>query len=204
MFVVSRALAVAPCSKFIILPVPSKSMTINITYFVHGTTTDNQQGISTGQAPGQLSELGVKQSQELPDQLGDKEFDAIFSSDLKRAIESAQISFGNEYEIIEDERLRECDYGKLNQAPEDKVNYSEHIERPFPEGERLKQVEDRLGSFLEHLKEAYDQQHVGIVAHKAPQLALEVLTEGKSWEQAIKDDWRRKGDWQPGWDYLVE
>lgn len=122
-------------------------MTVKITYFVHGTTIDNQQGISTGQKPGQLSELGIKQSQELPDKIGDKEFAAIFSSNLKRAVASAQISFGEKYEIIEDERLRECDYGKLNQAPEAEVNYSDHIKQPFPNGESLQQVEDRVEIF---------------------------------------------------------
>ena len=56
---------------------------MKITYFVHGTTTDNEKGISTGQVPGELSKLGIKQSKELSEHIGYKKFEAIFSSDLK-------------------------------------------------------------------------------------------------------------------------
>lgn len=37
-------------------------MSIKITYFVHGTTTDNEKKISSGWADVGLSELGIKQS----------------------------------------------------------------------------------------------------------------------------------------------
>ena len=37
-------------------------MPIKITYFVHGTTTDNEQDLATGHAPGELSELGKQQA----------------------------------------------------------------------------------------------------------------------------------------------
>jgi len=53
------------------------------------------------------------------------------------------------------------------------------------------------------LKNNYDGQSVAIVAHKAPQLALEVLLNGKTWEQAFADDWRKKKAWQPGWNYIL-
>ena len=49
-------------------------MSVKITYFVHGTTTDNEEGLSTGQNDGELSELGVKQSKDLPGQVKDKYF----------------------------------------------------------------------------------------------------------------------------------
>jgi len=31
-----------------------------------------------------------------------------------------------------------------------------------------------------------------------------VLLKGKTWEQAIDEDWRKKKAWQPGWEYIVE
>jgi len=79
---------------------------MTITYFVHGTTTDNENSISTGQLPGELSELGKRQMLELKNMLANKKFDAVFCSDLKRAIDSAQITFDDKYEIITDKRLR--------------------------------------------------------------------------------------------------
>ena len=42
------------------------------------------------------------------------------------------------------------------------------------------------------------------MAHKAPQFAFQVLTQGKTWEQAIEEDWRKTKSWQPGWEYIVK
>lgn len=179
-------------------------MSVKITYFVHGTTTDNEKGISTGQNQGKLSELGIKQSRELPSQIKDKSFTVVFCSDLKRAIDSAEISFKDGIPIIQDKRLRECDYGSLNGASEKEIDYSKHIDVKFSNGESMKDVEARIASFLKFLKRNYSGKHVAIVAHKAPQLALEVLTNSKTWKQAIESDWRRIGKWQPGWVYIVK
>lgn len=53
-------------------------MSIKITYFVHGTTTDNEREISSGWSDVELSELGIKQSIDLRDQTKDKAFDVVF------------------------------------------------------------------------------------------------------------------------------
>ena len=179
-------------------------MTVKITYFVHGTTTDNEEGRATGQNQGELSELGIKQSKELSSQIKDKTFVEVFCSDLRRAIDSAEISFGENREIKTDKKLRECDYGELNGEKEEKVDYIKHIENPFPKGECLKDVEERMRNFIKLLKRNYSGKHVAIIAHKAPQLALEVITKGKTWKEAIEQDWRKTGKWQPGWIYIIK
>jgi len=178
-------------------------MSIKITYFVHGTTTDNEKGLSTGWLPGELSKLGIKQAKELG-KLVSKKFDAFFSSDLKRAADSAQLGFGNKYKIIKDKRLRECNYGDFTGEAEKKVDYKKYIDTPFPNGESLKDVEERIKDFLNFLKKDYNNKHIATLAHKAPQLALEVLVRGKTWEEAIKEDWRNTKSWQPGWEYTIE
>lgn len=178
-------------------------MAITITYFVHGTTTDNERGLSTGWAPGELSELGKKQAKELGRIVGDKKFDAVFCSDLKRAVDSAELAFGGKYAIIQDKRLRECDYGDLTQTP-DKEDEDEYIDKPFPHGESYKDVERRIAKFLAFLKDSYKGKRVAIVAHQAPQLAFDVLVKGKTWKQAIAQDWRKTKSWQPGWDYILD
>ena len=176
-------------------------MKIKITYFVHGTTTDNEQGIATGQNPGELSELGKEQSIKLKNQIQDK-FDFLFSSDLKRAVDSIRFTLGNDF--IQNVTLRECNYGDLNGAKVEKVDYATHIHEPFPNGESLEDVEKRVRVFLKRLKDKYDGKHIAIVAHKAPQLALDVILKGKTWEQAINEDWRKTGNWQPGWVYELK
>lgn len=181
-------------------------MSIIITYFVHGTTTDNEQYISSGWKDVELSELGIQQSIELREKTKAKKFDVVFCSDLKRAHTSANLTWEGVYEIIPDARLRECNYGKLNGASSDIVEpmqEAECIEKPFPEGESYEDVKARVADFLEFLKKNYDGKHVAIVAHKAPQLALDVLLKGKTWKQALAEDWRKTKSWQPGWEYSL-
>lgn len=178
---------------------------IDITYFVHGTTTDNQERLATGWLPGKLSEAGREQAKKLGEQVTDKYFDVVFCSDLQRAIDSAKLGFGNKYQIIQDARLRECNYGDMNGKPHTfKDNMEGYIATPFPNGESYKDVEKRMTDFLAFLKQSYDGKHIAIVAHQAPQLALDVLLKGNTWKKAIDEDWRRTKAWQPGWEYEVE
>ncbi len=181
-------------------------MGIQITYFVHGTTTDNEKNVSSGWADVELSELGVQQSIELKDKLGDKKFDVVFCSDLKRAVDSARLTWGDSVPIIPDARLRECNYGDLNAAPSatvEPMQEEECIEKPFPNGESYEDVKRRVADFLEFLKQNYDGKHVAIVGHKAPQISLDVLLKGKTWKEALATDWRKTHAWQPGWEYIL-
>ena len=178
---------------------------VTITYFVHGTTKDNENGIATGWLPGDLSQRGMQQSRELRMQIGDKKFDAIFTSDLKRAVDSAGLAFEGMAPFYADVRLRECNYGALNgtSAVTDAMQ-EQMINRPFPAGESYKDVERRIADFLNTIKPQFDGKHIAIVAHKGPQLALEVLLNGKTWEQAFAEDWRKTKAWQPGWEYQLK
>lgn len=179
-------------------------MAVKITYFVHGTTTDNLEHKSTGWLPGVLSQKGIDQSIVLKDQVDINQFDAVFCSDLQRAIDSAKYTFEGVKKIIKDERLRECNYGEFNGKDSSLAKYEEHITEKFPNGECMLDVEERIKSFCHYLIENYDGKHIAIVAHKAPQLAFQVLTEGKSWKEAIDQDWRKTKSWQPGWVYEIE
>jgi alpha-ribazole phosphatase/probable phosphoglycerate mutase len=181
-------------------------MSINITYFVHGTTTDNEKDISSGWSDVELSDLGRKQSEDLAEKIKDRVFDIVFCSDLKRAVDSADIVFGGDVEIIQDKRLRECNYGDFNGKPSSIVEpmQEENITKKFLNGESYEDVKARIQDFLDFLKDNYEDKSVAIVAHKAPQLALDVLLKGKTWEQAFTEDWRKKKAWQPGWKYTLE
>lgn len=178
-------------------------MSIKITYFVHGTTTDNEKGLATGWLPGELSQLGVRQAKELGNLTSNKNFDVVFCSDLKRAIDSAKLGFGNKYKISEDIRLRECNYGDWNGNPTEFKDgkMDQYITTTFPNGESYSDVEKRLSNFLETLREDYQGKHIAIVAHQGPQLALEVLLKGRTWKEAIQEDWRNIHAWEPGWEY---
>lgn len=176
-------------------------MAVDIVYFVHATTTDNEENRATGHAPGELSELGVQQAKDLGDKV-DEEFDAVYCSDLHRAVRSAKLAFGDKYDIRKDERLRECDYGEMTQEKAT-WNIKEYIDERYPDGESYSEVEDRISDFLEFLWKEHQEDKVALVSHQAPQLAIEATTEGKSWEEVIENDWREVGKWQPGWKYRL-
>jgi broad specificity phosphatase PhoE len=176
---------------------------ITLTYFVHGTTTDNEAKLATGWLPGELSEIGAAQSKTLKGQIADRTFDVVFCSDLTRAKQTAEILFGKDV-AIPDARLREANYGDWNGQPHTfKDIMNDFVEAPFPNGESYKDVEVRLRGFVAFLQANYDGKRVVVVAHQAPQLALDVILKGKAWPQAIAEDWRITKAFQPGWDYAI-
>lgn len=176
-----------------------------ITYFAHGTTKDNEQGLFSGQSDITLSDLGKLQMRELPEKLK-YDYDVIFISDLPRAIESANLTWPNK-NIIQDKRLREINVGNLTSKKEYLVE--EYIKDNgfdinFQNGESIKELEKRILELLNYLFDNYKGKHIAILSHKYTQLAIDVLLKGISWEQAIAEDWRKKKAWQPGWNYVIK
>ena len=177
-------------------------METKIIYFVHGTTYDNASKKCSGWKQVELNELGIEQAINLGKNTN-YEFDVLFTSDLIRAIKTRELAFPK-YNSIEDSRLRECNYGDYDGEDKKLVSYEEHINIPFPNGESLKDVENRIRDFINYLLDNYEGKTIGIIAHRAPQLALEVITKNITWEEAINNDWRKTGDWKPGWQYTIK
>lgn len=180
-------------------------MSVKITYFVHSTTTDNEARLSSGWNDVKLSDAGIQQSKELGNQTSGMSFDAVFTSDLSRAITSAKLAWGDKYPTYADKRLRECDYGDLNGKDSAIVEplQEQSITQPMPNGESYEGVKARISDFLDFIKKDYDGKHIAIVGHKAPQLALDVLIKGVTWDEAFARDWRKIKAWQPGWEYIL-
>lgn len=178
-------------------------MKTNLIYFVHGTTYDNANKKCSVWKQVELNDLGREQAANLGKINSKIKFDVIFTSDLVRAIESANIAFPN-VPKIQDKRLRECNYGDLDGEDKNLIVYEKHVNEPFPNGESFKDVEKRIKSLIDDILKDYKGKTIGIVAHRAPQLAFEVITKNISWEEANKNDWRKIDDWQPGWEYNID
>ena len=177
-------------------------MKTKIIYYVHGTTYDNASKKCSGWKQVELNELGKEQAVNLGKNTPYK-FDILFTSDLVRAKETAKLAFP-QFDAIFDKRLRECNYGDFDGGDKNLVIYEDHVDIPFPNGESLKDVEARIRSFLKDIDEKYKDKTIGIIAHRAPQLAIEVITKHITWEEANKNDWRKTGDWNPGWEYSFD
>lgn len=176
---------------------------MKITFFAHSTTTDNMLNLATGWLQGELSEKGIIQAKTLPTLVKDSSFSVIFCSDLKRAIDSATLGFGKTHKIRTDWRLREANYGDLDGTDKSfKSDMTKFIDTPYPNGESYHDTEKRMQSFLDDIKqELGNEAFIAIIGHEATQLALEVIINKKSWNQAIAENWRKTQAWQPGWTY---
>ncbi|MCA9834460.1 MAG: histidine phosphatase family protein [Thermomicrobiales bacterium] len=179
---------------------------MKINYFVHGTTVDNEAGLATGWLPGDLSAQGIKQASALGDAMRSLNVDAVFCSDLKRAVDSAELFFGRRFPLFLDWRLRECHHGEFDGAPADafKTNCEQrYIHTAYLGGESYRDVELRMRSFLADAQRLFAGKRIALVSHQAPQLAFDVILNGQTWEHAIANDWRKTGTWQAGWEYEV-
>ncbi len=179
-------------------------MSVKITYYVHGTTPYNEQAIASGQSDIGLSEQGIRDAEKLRDLTKELHFDAVYTSDLPRALDTARIAFETRYPLILEPRLREIDDGVYTGTPMRDVPkpHQSFVDEPYPEGESFTEVATRMQSLLNELKETRDGQHVAFMAHFAPQMALDVLLKNKTWEQAFAEDWRKTKSWQAGWEYV--
>lgn len=177
-------------------------MATELVYETHAITTDNEAGIATGWLPGTLSDAGRETAVDLGARRRDDGIDVVFVSDLARAVETARIAFaGTHLELVEDPRLRECNYGRLNGMPRAQLDAERaaHLEEPWPGGESYREVVARTTAFLEDLVRERDGARVLVIAHSANHWALEHLLRGTDLAHQVADGMT----WQPGWEYVL-
>jgi broad specificity phosphatase PhoE len=176
---------------------------IELVYETHSTTRDNEQGIATGWLPGELSEAGRERACELGRRRRYDGINVVISSDLRRAVETAELAFqGSEIPLHQDARLRECNYGDLNGAPAAEVTATrlDRIETPFPNGESYLDVVARTRELLADLLREHDGERVLVIAHSANRWAIQHLLHGKPLAEVIEAPF----EWQPGWEYVLD
>ena len=72
----------------------------------HGETTHNRDGIASGHVDPDLTEKGIEQAAAFRDKLAHIHFDVAYSSDLRRAVNTAAIVYGEE--VPEHRQLHEA------------------------------------------------------------------------------------------------
>ena len=119
-------------------------------------------------------------------------------SDLRRAVETAEIAFtGTEVPVLHDWRLRECDYGDLNGSPAATVHASvTGVDDRYPNGESWADAVARVGSVLDDIGARWRGRRVLIIGHMSAYWALEHRLHGLPLEEI-----GRRFDWQEGWEY---
>jgi broad specificity phosphatase PhoE len=144
----------------------------------HGETDWNRDGRIQGQSDPPLSALGREQAQALAESLAVRPIGALSSSDLRRAVETAEpLAARLEVEVEVTSALRERDFG-MNEGrvaaevaaelgtvagtawhgPDDR----------HPEGESLRELYERVAAFLETLLADPPAEEIAIVTSGGP------------------------------------
>lgn len=173
-------------------------MTISLVFETHSKTEDNERGRATGWLGSRLSEEGRALAAELGDRRRE-DVDAVFSSDLARAVETATIAFaGTGIPLLLDWRLRECDYGELNGHPVAEVHAAvTSVNDRFPAGESWADAAMRVGRFLDDLALRWDEKRVLVIGHNATLIGVRHRCEAVT----VEDAWRYPVPWQLGWEF---
>lgn len=142
----------------------------------HGQTEWNVSQKMQGACDSPLTELGVRQAEQLQKRLELLPVDKAYVSPLKRAMDTARLLVGGRgLEMTADKRLSEASLGAfegltIEQAqaryPEQALNFRRHPERfrPVGDGEDFHQVQARVEDFLSDLARR-ERGNVLVVAH---------------------------------------
>lgn len=141
----------------------------------HGQTDWNLAQRFQGQSDIPLNEIGRRQANALAGRLSSQPFDVAYSSDLQRALETANIIVRDRLEIKEDVRLREMNFGDWEGAtynrikeeyPDALTTWEDDVYKNAPpNGETLEQLVIRAQSVLKDILENWKDKTVLLVAH---------------------------------------
>ena len=141
----------------------------------HGETESNRKGIFRGRLDIPLSEKGKEQAFQLRTYFENFSLDAVFTSPLSRAVETAEIAFPGK-ESIRENRLNNLDLGEWSGKSKAliKENFPGKWEvwksRPesicFPGGEQLSDVYQRVKEFLARISTS-EAQNIAAVSHRS-------------------------------------
>jgi probable phosphoglycerate mutase len=142
----------------------------------HGETEWNVGEVFRGRADIKLNETGRKQAELLARNLSDRALDAVYSSPLKRALETAEaIAHYHGLDVQIAPGLIDFDYGEWQGLSHQEVRerygelYREWVSRPdkvkMPAGESLDEVRERALSVVEEVV-AKHEGSVVLVSHR--------------------------------------
>ena len=150
----------------------------------HGATDWNLQGRCQGATDLDLNEVGVRQAEQIAASLTNETIHGIYSSNLKRAQQTAQfISLHRQLPVLIETDVRELDHGELEGLTfaEIKENYSQFIQKwrtepaeiQVPGGERLVDVARRAWNGLNRIVQLHTaQETLVVVSHNFPILGI--------------------------------
>ncbi len=144
----------------------------NIYIVRHGVTNYNQENRFQGQLDIPLNDEGLAQVAKLGNYFQKRPVDVIYSSDLKRAYQTAEaIARAKDLQIRILPGLREVNVGKLEGMTwaEVKENYPNWVKsghnHGYPGGETRLDIENRVKNTWEYIAKRHSNENVVLVSH---------------------------------------
>jgi probable phosphoglycerate mutase len=162
----------------------------------HGETDWNLEGRLQGQADPPLNATGWRQAEQLADRLAGQDIEALYSSDLLRARQTAGV-IGRRLRLSPclDRRLREVNHGEWDGmlTADVKARYAARwasrlaspLDVPPPGGETVLQVARRAAAAADSIARAHPQVRVAVVSHGLALAALDCQARGIPLDQAL-------------------
>jgi broad specificity phosphatase PhoE len=140
---------------------------MKIIFVRHGESIGNEKNIIQGHSCCGLSKKGIKQAELVAKRLSHIKFDIIFSSDILRAKQTAQIiyKYNKKTPIRFSKLLRERNFGCLEKKDGNKYSLKRYDKRRPKGGETYSEVKKRASDFLDNLVNNYNKKTIVVVAH---------------------------------------
>lgn len=166
----------------------------------HGFSEANDRQLFAGHAEFPLTEIGKKQAERCAKALRNEKIDAIYSSDIGRAYETAKpIAASHSLDIIIHQGLREIYAGEwegvsfatLNEKYSDSFGiWRTDLGCACPDGgESIAEVFDRVTNALCEIAKENEGKTVCITTHATPVRAVTVASMGGSYADMSKVEW---------------
>lgn len=159
----------------------------------HGETESNVKKVIQGQLPGALTQKGIEQSKAVAEELAGEEFDAIYTSDLKRCLDTATFIAEHHKQIplIASPHLREISFGSYEGKPAVELDWStvegDFYHRQAGGGESILQLQSRVMEFVEKISTLHSSGNVLLVTHGGPMRVIKANLERVFLEDLYKD-----------------
>ncbi|APU70541.1 phosphoglycerate mutase [Companilactobacillus crustorum] len=167
----------------------------------HGETDTNYEGRINGMSTDKpLNANGIKQVETLEKQIDINKFDEVYSSPMKRAMQTAEILNQGVHEIHQDKRLYEADYGSWDGLKEtdlrdkypdafDENNFLLPTYTKYAkDGEEYSDVYRRVEDFMDDMGKKGNKKIMVVCHGFVSRSFLKVVTDAKNISNIIQPD----------------
>ncbi len=149
----------------------------------HGETVDNVNQVMQGQTQGQLNANGLKQAEQVAEQMAQRHIDVFVASDLKRSYDTCEvIARRHGKTVVTTPLLRERDWGDFTG-----MFIPDLKDKPWPPNvETMAHMKQRARDFMDMLRREYPGKTILAVGHGIINKAIQSVYYNKPMHEVQK------------------